>query len=142
MRDVRAGSGRQHTGRNEATVTLLWGARADARRLISRPPGLGRTGRATGISGVSAALRTPVTSAPPAPRLRWRQTGRTGTAAAPGRRGWRLHRGYSPTAGMKAAPMAATRRGVKEGRRGDTEKSEEIGRKAEQRGFAKLAENE
>ena len=62
-----------------------------------------------------------------------------------GRAGRRLHRGYSPTVGMKAAPRATSLKGAdrelnlieRAGRGGG-----EIGRKAEQSGFAKLAENE
>ena len=90
---------------------------ADAVRLIPRPPGLGRTGRATGRA----------------------------TGISEGRAGRRLHRGYSPTVGMKAAPRATSLKEAdrelnlieRAGRGGG-----EIGRKAEQSGFAKLAENE
>ena len=46
---------------------------------LARPNGEGLM-----LSGVYAALRTPANNAPPAPRLRWWQTIRTGTAAAPG----------------------------------------------------------
>ncbi len=42
---------------------------ACARRLSSRPPALGRAACPGGLSGGSAALRTPVTISPPAPRL-------------------------------------------------------------------------
>ena len=110
---------------------------ADAVRLIPRPPGLGRTGRATGratgISGVSAALRTPVTSAPPAPRLRWRQPcrsegadarGEGGTTAAPGVQPYSWNEsgseGDKPEGG---GPRIEPNRTSGEGRRGDREKS-------------------
>ena len=42
---------------------------ADAPRPLSRPPALGRAGWPGCLSGGSAALRTPVTIFPPAPRL-------------------------------------------------------------------------